>query len=316
MSDTMRAVQCNHYKPQVVEVPRPSGEGVKVSIVSSGICGSDLHMLSYSKERDATLGHELAGTLSDGTPVAIEPLAACGQCDYCLIGSYNHCELGMDMVLGVGRDGGMADEILVPERCLVALPSGLPAKDACLVEPMAVSLHGLRLATNSNYKNAAVIGGGTIGQCAIASTVSENLHTTLFARHDSQKIAGEKLGASLAEEGLYDLVVDAAGTISSLEQAVRLCKPCGTLLLVATYWDGMTLPGIDLCMKEIKVITAAMYSQHGKVRDVDWAANVLADNPIIAQTMITHRYPLEAAVEAFDMAANRAGGAIKVVLEP
>jgi len=316
MSDTMKAVQCKHHKAEVVNVPRPVGTGVKVNIVSSGICGSDLHMLSYSDERSAILGHEMAGTLSDGSPVAVEPLAACGHCEYCLSGNYNHCELGMAMVLGIGRDGGMADEILVPERCLVALPSGLPARDACLVEPMAVSLHGLRLATNSNYKTAAVIGGGTIGQCAIASAVSENLHTTLFARHDNQKIAGEKLGASLSEEGLYDLVIDAAGTTSSLQQAVRLCKPKATLLLVATYWDGMVLPGMDLCMKEIKVITAAMYSQHGKLRDVDWAARVLGEIPMIARAVITHRFPLEAASEAFEMAGNRSAGAIKVVLEP
>ena len=324
MTDTMRAVHCKHFKPEVVQVPRPKGEGVKVKVVSSGICGSDLHMLSYSENRSATLGHEVAGILGDGKPVAIEPIAACGQCDYCQSGHYNHCELGMGMLFGIGLDGGMADEILVPERCLVALPSGLPASDACLVEPMAVSLHGLRLATNSNVKNAAVIGGGTIGLCAVAAAISENLNTTLFARHDSQQRAGEILGASLGttvdttldKTGLYDLVIDAAGTTSSLEQAVRLCKPKATLLLVATYWDGMVLPGMEVCMKEIQIIPAAMYSQHGKLRDVDWAAQVLAQNPLIPEVMITHRFPLEAAAEAFETAANRASGAIKVVLEP
>ncbi len=332
MTDTIRAVHCKHFKPEVVQVPRPKGEGVRVKVVSSGICGSDLHMLSYSEDRSTTLGHENSGTLSDGKPVAIEPLAACGHCDYCKVGHYNHCELGMGMLFGIGRDGGMADEILVPERCLVSLPSGLPARDACLVEPMAVSLHGLRLASNSNIKNAAVIGGGTIGLCAVAAAVSENLNTTLFARHDSQRRAGEILGATLGttlgttldstldttpnKKGLYDLVIDAAGTTSSLEQAVSLCKPKATLLLVATYWDGMVLPGMEVCMKEIQIIPAAMYSQHGKLRDVDWAAKVLAENPLIPEVMITHRFPLEAAVEAFETAANRASGAIKVVLEP
>lgn len=320
MTDTIRAVHCKHFKPEVVQIPRPKGDGVRVKVVSSGICGSDLHMLSYSENRSATLGHEVAGILSDGKPVAIEPLAACGQCDYCKSGHYNHCELGMNMLLGVGRDGGMADEILVPERCLVSLPSGLPPGDACLVEPMAVSLHGLRLAANSGFKNAAVIGGGTIGLCAVAAAVSENLNTTLFARHDSQQRAGAILGATLGTtpdaKNQYDLVIDAAGTASSLEQAVGLCKPKATLLLVATYWDGMVLPGMEVCMKEIQIIPAAMYSQHGKLRDVDWAAKVLAENPLIAQEMITHRFPLEAAVEAFETAADRASGAIKVVLEP
>ena len=320
MTDTMRAVHCKHFKPQIVRVPRPKGAGVRVKVVSSGICGSDLHMLSYSENRSATLGHEVSGILSNGKPVAIEPIAACGQCDYCKNCHYNHCELGMGMLFGVGLDGGMADEILVPERCLVSLPSGLPTSDACLVEPMAVSLHGLRLAKNPNFKTAAVVGGGTIGLCAVAAATSENLKTTLFARHDSQRRAGEILGATLdttiKKTVLYDLVIDAAGTTSSLEQAVQLCKPKATLLLLATYWDGMVLPGMEVCMKEIQIIPAAMYSQHGKLRDVDWAAKVLAENPRIPEVMITHRFPLDAAPEAFSMAANRASGAIKVVLEP
>ena len=66
-----------------------------------------------------TLGHEVAGLTDDDTPVAIEPLALCGICGPCLDGDYNLCRTSGAMLFGIGRDGGMADEMWVPARALV-----------------------------------------------------------------------------------------------------------------------------------------------------------------------------------------------------
>jgi threonine dehydrogenase-like Zn-dependent dehydrogenase len=137
----------------------------------------------------------------------------------------------------------------------------------------------------------------------------------LVARHDTQRAAGARLGAGEPSDG-YDLVVDAAGTKSALEQALALCRPGARLLLVATYWSGLELPGFALCLKEVDVLPASMYGRAGVARDVDVAAGALAASPELARAMITHRFPLEAAPEAFAAAADRASGAIKVVLEP
>ena len=76
------------------------------------------------------------------------------------------------------------------------------------------------------------------------------------------------------------------------------------------------LPGFLLCMKEVRVVPSAMYGRRSVGRDVDIAASILAGRPAIADTMITHRYPLDAAPEAFAKAGERGSGAIKVVLEP
>ena len=76
------------------------------------------------------------------------------------------------------------------------------------------------------------------------------------------------------------------------------------------------MPGFDLCMKEINIVPAAQYNRQGPSRDVDVAASILATNPQVAQSLITHRFPLDAAAEAFAVAADRQAGAIKVVLEP
>jgi threonine dehydrogenase-like Zn-dependent dehydrogenase len=312
----MRAVKCQGNGVEVVDVPRPEGDGVRVAIHSAGICGSDLHLVAGGFPLAHVLGHEMAGTTPDGTAVAIEPLLPCGTCDACREGTYNLCVLGPGIVIGTGHDGGMADELRVPERCLVPLAAGATPENACLVEPLAVAVHGLRRAGFRGGQRVAVIGGGTIGLCAVAAATSAGAETALVARHDAQIEAGARLGAKAQTQGVYDLVVDAAGNRQALEQATTLCRPGGTLLLVATYWDGLELPGFALCMKEVNVVPASMYGREGAARDVDVAAGLLARRPEIADVLITHRYPLEAAPEAFATAADRKSGAIKVVLEP
>ena len=312
----MRAVRCVGDSVDVIEVPAPTGDGVRVRVASAGICGSDLHMLSSSFPVSGTLGHEVAGLLPDGRAVAVEPLAPCAHCPACIGGDYNLCVRGPAIVMGVSLDGGMADEMLVPERCIVPLPAGVVAGDACLVEPLAVVVHGLRRAALRGDERVAIVGAGAIGLCAVAACCAAGAHTAIVARHDAQREAARRIGGTEVDGGTYDLVIDAAGTASSLEQCVNLCRPGGRLLLVATYWDRLELPGFALCLKEVQVIPASMYSAAGAVRDIETAAAILGRRPELAEILITHRFPLDAAVEAFSVAADRASGAIKVVLEP
>jgi len=312
----MLAVRCAGSGIEVVEVPEPRGEGVRVRIAAAGICGSDLHMVDMGFPVAGTLGHEFAGLLSDGRAVAVEPIEPCGTCEPCRVGDYQLCELGPGILMGVGRDGGMTQEVLVPERALVPLPAGVEVRDASLVEPLAVAIHGLRLARRGGERRIAVVGGGTIGLCAVAAARAAGAEVGLEARHASQREAGARLGARPAE-GLYDVVVDAAGSPQALERAVELCRPGGTLSLVASYWDGkIELPGFAVTLKEIRIVPSSMYGRAGSARDVDAAASLLAREPEIARTLITHRFPLEAAPEAFAKARERSSGVIKVVLEP
>jgi threonine dehydrogenase-like Zn-dependent dehydrogenase len=209
----------------------------------------------------------------------------------------------------------MAECLRVPERCLVPLPAGVRATDACLVEPLAVAVHGLRRARVHPGDRVLVVGGGTIGLCSVAVARAAGCDVSLIARHDAQREAGARLGAS-EEEGEVDVAVDAAGSESALATAVERVRPGGRLLLVASYWQGLVLPGFDVTMKEVDVIPAQMYGRDAAGRDIDQAAALLARAPEIARAVITHRLPLEAAPEAFRIAANRRAGAIKVVLEP
>jgi threonine dehydrogenase-like Zn-dependent dehydrogenase len=202
----------------------------------------------------------------------------------------------------------------VPEHCLVPLPASVSVADGCLVEPLAVALHGLRRARIGSGHRLCVIGGGTIGLCAVATARALGADVALDARHDAQRRAGEQLGAGEARD-VYDVVVDCAGTKSALERAVRLCRPGGVLILLASYWDGMAMPGIPLCMKEIQVLPSSLYSRRDGVRDFEMAAGILAERREISPALISHRFSLNDASDAFEAAGDRAAGAIKVVLE-
>ncbi|CAM8649373.1 Tdh Threonine dehydrogenase and related Zn-dependent dehydrogenases [Acidimicrobiia bacterium] len=311
----MRAVRCPEGIPQVVEVPVPTGDGILVKVASAGICGSDLHLLPMGLQ--ATFGHEIAGTLADGTPVALEPFAPCGTCPACIDGTYHRCILGPGMVFGVGHDGGMADQVMVPVSSIARLPHGVPALNGCLVEPLAVAVHGVRRGAIRGTDRVAVIGGGTIGQMALVVSQQTGAAVDLTARHERQKEAAERLGAGEISGNGYDVVIEAAGTASALAEAVDRCRPGGTVVLLGSYWDGnVEMPGLSITMKEITLVPAVMYSRVGPSRDIDVAATILADRPELPDAVITHRFPLDAAGQAFAVAADRSSGSIKVVLEP
>jgi threonine dehydrogenase-like Zn-dependent dehydrogenase len=312
----MKAVRCCDKHVHVVDVPAPAGEGVIVNVRSAGICGSDLHMVNAGYNLPATLGHEVAGTLPDGRGVALEPIAPCGHCDMCVQGDYSLCRLSAGMVYGMGRDGGMAEQIIVPARCIVPLPDNVSAADACLVEPLAVAAHGLRMLALKPNSRVAIVGAGAVGLAAAAILTPHVTNVDIAARHPAQQEAAQRIGAGLQPSGEYDFVVECAGTSAALQQAARLCKPGATILLLATYWEGVTLPAFEVSMKALRIYASFMYDRQGLVRDVDIAAQLLAQRPELPGILITHRLPLDAATEAFAIAANRQAGAIKVVLEP
>ncbi|MDX2167883.1 MAG: alcohol dehydrogenase catalytic domain-containing protein [Deltaproteobacteria bacterium] len=300
---------------EVVDVPAPSGDGVRVRMKSASICGSDLHMIEHGATMGFTLGHELAGELDDGTPVGIEPLVPCGACECCVAGDYQLCRSAPQMIFGIMRDGGMADELIVPPRCLVPLPSGIPVRDACLIEPLAVCIHGLRKAGVHGGLRVAVVGGGSIGLCAVAAARFAGAEVGLEARYDAQKAAGERLGARPID-GEYDVVLECAGSDSAVSRVCELAKPGGVIVLLSSYWGPLTLPAFLVMLKELRLQPSSMYGRHAAGRDIEGGAALLASNKEIAPALITHRLPLEAAPEAFQIARDRKAGAIKVVLEP
>ena len=310
----MRAVRHTREGIRVVDVAEPEGE-VCVHIRSVSICGSDLGMIAMGP-LPFTLGHEMAGELDDGTPVAVEPGKACGSCDQCKSGNNHRCRLGIFATgFGMGLDGGMAERIRVPERSLVRLPKAIAIEDASVLEPLAVAVHGLRIAGVQYGQRVAVVGGGSIGLTVVAAARALDCEVGLVARHPHQQAAGEKLGA-VAVSGEYPVTVDAAGSDSALKQACELAAPGGTLLVLGVYHGEMKLPGLTVMFKELRIVNSFCYNHHAGGRDFDAAASLLAREPGIAQALVTHRLPLDDARQAFQLAADRKAGAIKIVMHP
>ena len=179
-----------------------------------------------------------------------------------------------------------------------------------------MAVHGVRQGRIGGSQRVAVVGGGAIGQTALVAAQAVGADVDLEARHDRQREAADRLGAGVVN-GTYDVVIEAGGTASALARAVELCRAGGRVVLLGTYWEGgVVMPGMEICMKEIEMVPACMYGRSGPSRDIDVAAAILASRPAVSAALITHRFGLDAAAEAFSVAQDRAAGAIKVVLEP
>ncbi len=312
----MRAVRNTERGIEVVEVPDPvaGDDEVVVQVQSSSICGSDLHLIEYGPI-PFTLGHELAGVTEDGTAVAVDPSQPCGTCDQCTTGAAHLCRTGAQRARGISSDGGMSDAISVHRTSLVPLPDGLTPSTACLVEPIGVATHAIRIAGLSGGERVAVVGAGGIGLAAIAAARGPADEVGLVARHEAQRAAGERLGGVPAE-GEYDVVFECAGTESALATAAELCTPGALVVFLSTHWTPVAIPGLPALMKELGFRWSYTYNAHEHGTDLGDAAALLASDPMIADTLITHRFPLDDAAEAFRVAGDRAAGAIKVTMEP
>jgi len=292
----------------------PSGDGVRVAVASSSICGTDLHLIGFGPSA-VTLGHEFSGRLDDGTPVAVLPRVACGRCERCRAGQEHQCPSAFGSMYGISLDGGLADEAWVVPACAKVLPDRVPVEDACLVEPLAVAVHGIHRAGVTAGSRVLVVGGGPIGLCAVAVVRSLGADVDLLARHQSRIEAGERLGAGTAPGDGYDVVLEAAGTQQAVDTAIERCRPGGTVGVLSTFWEPVRL-GVGFQIKEVTLVPAFTYGHHHGGCEFEEAAAILGRHPDLPGAVITHHFPLEDATEAFRLAADRDSGAIKVALHP
>jgi 2-desacetyl-2-hydroxyethyl bacteriochlorophyllide A dehydrogenase len=311
----VKAVRSGNGAVSVVDLDEPPGTGEVLDMRATSICASDLSYIRFGSTN--VLGHELAGRRGDGSPVVVEAIYGCLECDQCRQGAYNLCPTHSQRALGIFADGGMAEQFRAPPERLVDVPPGLDLRDACLVEPASVSWHALRLAGTGPGSRVAVVGAGALGLLAVAGARRMGAaEIVLEARHPHQREAGERLGAAVGGTGTYEVVVEAAGSLESLARCGELVAPGGTIVVLGVHFGPVQLDWLPLFNKEARVIPSLGYCAHDGVREMDEAAAMLTEEPDIAKTLITHRYPLEAAEEAFRVAADRGSGAIRVVLEP
>jgi threonine dehydrogenase-like Zn-dependent dehydrogenase len=307
----MKAVRNAPPTVEVVEVDEPAGEGVLVRVSAAGICASDLSYLRWGSKQIA--GHEFAGTLADGKAVAVEPIFGCADCSQCRLGSFNRCERG-PTGLGMTDPGAMCEWFLAPQRALVPLPVGVEVKDAFLIEPASVAWHACHLGSVGPDTRVAVVGAGAIG--VLAAVSAQTLGTervALEGRYRHQHEARERIGAD-EPEGTYDVVIETAGSESGLHRAVELARPGGTVVYVGIYED-ISWPHNAAFTKEVALRPSLGYCGHAGRREFAEAADMLASRPEVAATLITHRYPVEEAERAFEVAGDRSQGVFRVAID-
>lgn len=311
----MKAVRGVDGAVRLIDVDEAPGTGELLTMKSVSICSSDFTYLKYGSTR--IVGHELAGVTADGTAMMVDGLFGCGECEQCAVGHNNLCHAMSRNALGASIDGGMVEQFRAPRQRLIEVPAGLDVRDACLVDAAAVSWHALNLGHAAPGRRVGVVGAGALGLMAVAGAKYMGIEEVdVEARHPHQRIATERLGGGVGTSGLYDVVIEAAGTPESMSRALELVAPRGVVVVLGVHMGAVSLDWSVLFHKEASVLPSLGYCQHGGTSEMLESARMLASDPEIPKTFITHRFPLADAVEAFRVAGDRTTGAIRVVVEP
>jgi propanol-preferring alcohol dehydrogenase len=330
----MRALQITtwHQEAEFVEIdePKPDAGQVVVRIGASGACHSDLHMMhgkgdSVPFSLPFTLGHENAGwvhsvgdgvkSVVPGQAVAVYGAWGCGFCARCIVGMENYCEgSGTPNVgagCGLGRDGGMADYMLVPDpRYLVPLPDGLsPAQAAPLTDAGLTPYHAVRRSSQKlgPGSTAVVLGIGGLGHLAvqILKATSATRVIAVDTRSDALDLA-LSVGADIVIEGGdsaardvraatgnrgADLVLDCVGTEATLASAAACTRSLGDLTLIGVAGGALELSFLRPAY-EVSVQSVYWGSRTELVEVLELASRGL----IRAEVTI---YPLSQALDAY-----------------
>lgn len=328
------------YIPQDVPMPEMFSGAALIKVHQTGICGSDLHMTSRRDEaQDMPSGHEVAGEIVElprgesrlavGDRVAIDTVCggrACLNCRYCSYGQYRHC-----LQMASDSGGGFAEFITRRPAGLFKLHDDMDWTDGALVEPMAVSVHGLRYAGMKPGDVVAVVGSAPIGLSSIASARDFGASMVIAsAKYPRQAELATKMGADYitgAEPGELtdrvkeltdgvgaDVVVESVGghQTVSFHEALSATRNQGTMV----YLGGMKIPmEVDLfdpLLREIRIISSNCYGVIDGVHDYEVAIRLIASGEYPYREAVTHRFQLEEIQEAFGVAFDKSTGAVKV----
>lgn len=318
--------------------PAPLEDGwARVRVSSCGICGSDLHFWhgTMRPPLGTAPGHELAGTVDDvagdgagavaDVLYAVSPNVSCGSCPFCLTGDTHLCDRALGRGLGLGADGGLADTVDVPVANLA--PTGTDdGLIASLTEPLAVSLRGLGLADLEPDSRVLVLGAGTIGLTAALLARDRVAEVGITARHPHQAAAAEAMGVTALAEGDgigwaksvgADVVVETVGgTADTLAPAVKACRKGGTIVVLGVFGEPKPVDLASLVMKELRLQGSFCYGSTHRGPEFAAAATLTGRYESELAAIQTHQFPLDDATAAFETAADKSSGAIKVTIVP
>ena len=351
---TMRAVVyrgINDMRVETVPVPEIGTGELLIKVATCGICGTDLkkiHMGSHSAPR--IFGHEMAGTIVQvgdgvegyeiGDRVMTFHHVPCGECYYCRKGTPSQCPLYLKTGVTAGfapSGGGFAEYIrvmdfVVQKGGVVHIPDGVPFEQAAFIEPLNTVLKGVKLLNLQPDDTVLVIGQGPIGlmHAALAKRTGARVLTSdLFPeRHAIAARFGladpifaatenvvERVKAETEGRGA-DAVILAVGGNALIKTAMDAARYGGKVMLFAQTQHGeATFDPAAVCVDEKTLLGS--YSSSFPILDevCDIVLNGYRNGFNLTQ-LISHRFPIEQAVEAIEIASHPQPGSMKIMIEP
>jgi L-idonate 5-dehydrogenase len=322
-----------------IDQQEPGPGQISVEIVYGGICGSDLHYYhrggvgDFRIRQPLVLGHEVVGRVLAfgpgsvgppvGTPIAVHPATPCDNCPECLAGHRNVCP--NTRYLGSAAhfphvQGGFSDVLTVPADQVYKLPEGLDLRRAALAEPLAVALHAVRRAGQVAGRRVLVTGTGPIGALIVAvlshkgaaeivvtDLVDEALAVAAAVGATTTLRADQPQDAGWPDD--IDIAIEASGTAPGLATCLRLIRRRGTVVQL-----GLLPPG-DTPFAGNAVVTREIELKGSFRFDTEFSESLtLLAEGLKVDPILTHTYPLAAALDAFGTAGDRRA-ACKVLLD-
>jgi L-iditol 2-dehydrogenase len=317
--------------------PHPGPDEVLVRVEASGVCGTDRHLYhgEFPCRPPVTLGHEFSGIIEElgenvsrfalGDRITCDPNIACGRCEHCNESRVNLCR--NLQTIGISRNGGMAEFTVIPQNQAFLLPADLNPLYGAFSEPLACCIHGIDIAAIKAGSSVVVLGGGVIGLLTVQlARMAGATQVVLVTRQKSKRDLALQLGATLALDpnmrdfetelrrqtsGGGDVVLECAGVIETVEQAPRLAKPGGKVVIVGVVSQGLkvTYEPFDLLFREVSILTSFLnpFTQRRAAEMV--AAGHIKVDPLISRCV--------SMAEAPAIIANPpAPGEVKVLIIP
>lgn len=332
-------------KMELREVPTPkirNAHHVLIKVNAVGVCGSDVHYYLDGRigcqvvEYPFTVGHEFSGTVQEvgravkklkpGSRVAVDPAMVCGECDQCRAGRPHTCRKNRFLGCPGQAEGCLSEFIVMPEECCMPIKAKTTFEQAAIVEPLSIGTYAVKLSVPMRGARIAILGCGPIGlSCLLPAKAQGAAAVYMTDRLDYRLKIARRVGASWTgnpdnedivatiskrEPLLLDAVLECCGEQSAIDQAVKLIKPGGKLVLVGIPTvDRISFAIDDMRRKEI--VLQNVRRQNGCAEK---ALHLIESGKVDVDFMVTHRFPLERAPEAFDMVANYRDGVVKAMV--
>jgi len=323
-------------------MPQPAGDEVLVRVAAAGFCMNDVRMRAGRLPCPYPLvpGHQFAGTVTQcgpevkyarpGDRVAVHSYVLCGQCASCRKGCTHDCE--RFQIVGLTRDGGLAEYCAVPERCLYQLPAHLSLEEGALLENLANAVAVTNRAGPQTGERVVIIGATPIGLQALQVARLCTPAALVFAGTGARRLAlAEQLGATrvvdLAEPEARASLEGALGghgahvvlmcdyTLESARLALDLAGSNGRVVIEAHADPALELP-VPLFRVLVARAVTLRANRGWSTKDFTQAHELLARGLVAVTPVVTHRFALADWQQAFATFTDGAGEAAQVLLIP